>query len=81
MFSKPTAADVLYLGMVNPQFPHMTILQQTTLIIFCQKIENVYNRMNNLKVENIVAKGEIAHYVFKKPSAAEVRKRLYEGKS
>ena len=26
----------------NP-FPHMTILQQTTLNIFCQKIENLYN--------------------------------------
>ena len=24
-------------------FPHMTILQQTTLNIFCQKIENLYN--------------------------------------
>ena len=28
--------------MVNP-FPHMTILKQTTLNIFCQKIETLYN--------------------------------------
>ena len=27
---------------INP-FPHTTILQQTTLNIFCQKIENLYN--------------------------------------
>ena len=27
---------------VNP-FPHTTILQQTSLNIFCQKIENLYN--------------------------------------
>ena len=26
----------------NP-FPHTTILQQTTLNIFCEKIENLYN--------------------------------------
>ena len=41
-------------------FPHTTILEQTTLNIFCQKKENLYNWMNNLrlKVENIVAKGE-----------------------
>ena len=46
---------------VNP-FPHTTILQQTTLNIFCQKLENLCNWMDNLwlKVENIVAKGEIA---------------------
>ena len=45
----------------NP-FPHTTILQQTTLNMFCQKVENLYNWMDNLwrKVENIVAKGEIA---------------------
>ena len=48
----------------NP-FPHTTILQQTTLNIFCQQIENLSNWMDNLwqKVENIVAKGEIAHFV------------------
>ena len=42
----------------------MTILKQTTLNIFCQIIENLYNWMDNLwlKVENIVAKGEIAHF-------------------
>ena len=59
---------------VNP-FPHTTILQQTTLNVFRQKLENLYNWMDNLwlKVENIVSKGEIArvvqfffcHYVFK----------------
>ena len=49
---------------LNP-FPHTTILQQTTLSIFCQKIENLYNLMDNLrlKLENIVAKGEIARFV------------------
>ena len=43
----------------------MTILQQTTLNMFCQKIENLYNWIDNLwlKVENIVAKGEIACFV------------------
>ena len=47
---------------INP-FPHTKILQQT-LNIFCQNIENLYNRMDNLwlKVENIVAKGEIARF-------------------
>ena len=64
---------------LNP-LPHTTILQQTTLNVVCQKIENLHNWMDNLwqKVENIVAKGEIAHFVpfffchhvFKKPSAA-----------
>ena len=50
--------------MVN-SFPHTAILQQTTLNIFCQKIENLYNWMDNLwlKVENILAKGEIALFV------------------
>ena len=49
---------------INP-FPHTKILQQTTLNIFCRKMENVYNWMDNLwlKVENIVAKWEIAHFV------------------
>ena len=49
--------------LINP-FPHITILQQTTLNIFCQKIENLINWMDNLwlKVENIVAKGEIARF-------------------
>ena len=42
---------------INP-FPHKTILQQTTLNIFCQIMENLYNWMDNLwlKVENIVTK-------------------------
>ena len=75
---------------VNP-FPHTTILQQTTLNIFCQKIENLFNWMDNLwlKVENIVTKGEIARFVqflllllcFQKAVCCRgVRKRLYEGK-
>ena len=29
-------------SLINP-FPHTTNLQQTTLNIFCQKIENLYN--------------------------------------
>ena len=49
---------------INHAFPHTTILQQTTLELFCQKIENLYNWMDNLllKVENIVAKVEIARF-------------------
>ena len=41
---------------VNP-FAYTTILQQTTLNIFCQQKINLYNEMDNLllKVENIVA--------------------------
>ena len=31
----------------NP-FPHTTILQQTTLNVFCQNIENLHNWMDNL---------------------------------
>ena len=74
----------------NP-FPHTTILLQTTLNIFCQIMENLYNWMDNrwLKVENIVTKGEIARFVqflllllcFQKAVCCRgVRKRLYEGK-
>ena len=73
---------------LNP-FPHTTILQQTTFNIFCQKIENLYNWMNYLwlKVENIVAKGEIARFeqflllslCFQKAVCCRgVRKRLRE---
>ena len=73
-------------------FPHMTIFHQTTLNIFCHKIENLYNWMDNLwlKVENIVAKGEIARFgqflllslCFQKAVCCRgVRKRLYEGKT
>ena len=67
-------------------FPHKTIMQQTTLNILCQNMENLYNWMDNLwlKVENIVAKGEIVlsnfffwHHVFKKLSAAEASKSVY----
>ena len=45
-------------------FPHSTILQLTTLNILCQKIDNLYIWTDNLwlKVENIVAKGEIARF-------------------
>ena len=74
----------------NP-FPHTTILQKTTLNIFCQKIENLYNWMDNLwlKMENIVSKGEIARFeqflllslCFQKAICCRgVRKRLYEKK-
>ena len=50
-----------YPAILDP-FPNTTILQQTTFNIFCQKIENLYNWIDNLwlKQENIVAKGEIA---------------------
>ena len=75
---------------LNP-FPHKAILQQTTLNVFCQNIENLHNWMDNLwlKVENIVAKGEIACFVqflllplcfHKAVCCRGVRKRLYEGK-
>ena len=49
---------------INP-FPHTEILQQMTLNVFCQKIENLHNWRDNLwqKVENIVAKEEIAQFV------------------
>ena len=76
--------------MVSPneqQIPHTTILQQTTFNIFCQKMENLYNWMDNqwLKVENIVAKGEIAHHeqflllpqCFQKSSASEAWESVY----
>ena len=75
---------------LNP-FPHTTILQQTTLYVFYQNIENLHNWMDNLwqKVENIVAKGQIARFVqfpllslcFQKAVCCRgVRKRLFEGK-
>ena len=75
---------------VNP-FPHTTILQQTTLNVFCQNIEKLHNWMDNLwlEVENIVAKGEIARIVqflllslcFQKFVCCRgFSKRLYEGK-
>ena len=70
----------------------MTILTRTTLNILCQKIENLFNWMDNLwlKVENIVAKGEIACfeqflllslYFQNTVCCRSVRKRLYEGNS
>ena len=48
---------ILHFSTINP-FPHTAILQQTTLNVFCQNIENLHNWMDNLwqKVENIVAK-------------------------
>ena len=77
--------------LINP-FPHTTILQQTTLNVFCQNIENLHYWMDInlwLKVENIVAKGEIACFVqflllslcFQKVVCCRgIQKRLYEGK-
>ena len=75
---------------LNP-FSHTTILQQTTLNIICQKMENLFNWMDNLwlKVENIVAKREIARFeqflllslCFQKAVCCRgIRKRLYGGK-
>ena len=72
-------------------FPHMTILQQMTLNIFFQKIENLSNWMDNLwlKAENIVAKGQIARFeqflhlslgFLKAICCRGVSKGLYEGK-
>ena len=74
----------------NP-FPHTAILQQTTLSVFCQNIENLHNWKDNLwqKAENIVAKVEIACFVqflllslcFQKAVCCRgVRKYLYEEK-
>ena len=81
----PIAVSPLF----NP-FPHTTILQQMTLNIFCQKMKNLYNWMDKwLKVENIVAKGEIARFeqflllslCFQKAVCCKgVRKRLHKGK-
>ena len=76
---------IIYLGFkpFNPPFPHTTILQQTTLNIICQKMENLYNWMDNLwlKVEKwktlwqkekllVLSNFFFCHYVFKDPSAA-----------
>ena len=33
---------------ISYPFPHTTILQQTTLNVFCQNIENLHNWMDNL---------------------------------
>ena len=85
-----SANEIIFWSCINP-FPHTTILQQTTLNVFCQNIENLHNWKDNLwlKVENIVAKGEIARFVqflllslcFQKAVCCRgVRKRLYEGK-
>ena len=75
-------SSINLLTLLNP-FPHTTILQQTTLNIFCQKIENLYNWMDNLwlKVENIAAKGEIAcfeqYFLLSLVCCRGVGKRLY----
>ena len=65
----------------------VTFLQQRTLNIFCQKMENLYNWMDNLwlKVENIVAKGEIVCFeqflllslCFQKAAAAEASESVF----
>ena len=59
-YYRQTMTTALALWSFNP-FPHMTILQQTTLNIFCQTMENLYNWMDNqwLTVENMVTKEEI----------------------
>ena len=74
-------------------FHHNQQLQDNSAAddVFCQKIENLYNWMDNLwiQVENIVAKGEIARFeqflllilCFQKAVCCRgVRKSLYEGK-
>ena len=73
----------------NP-FPHTTILHKTTLNLFCQKIENLHNWMDNpwQKVENIVTKGKLhvlcnfffCHCFQKAICCRGVRKCLYEEK-
>ena len=73
----------------NP-FPHTTILQQTTLNIFCQKEENLYNCIiewitYDKKWKTLWQKEKLldlsnfffCHYVFKKPSAAEASESVY----
>ena len=69
---------------INP-FPHKTILQQMTLNVFCQNIENLHNKMDNLwqKVENIVffVPFLLLSLCFQKAVCCRgVRKRLYERK-
>ena len=71
----------------NP-FPHTTILQQTTLNIFCQKMENLNNWIDNLWL-TLWLKEKIACFeqflllsrCFRKAvSCRGVIKRLYKGK-
>ena len=62
----------------NNPFPHTTILQQTTLNIFCQKMENLkwktlWQKEKLLVVSNFF----FYHYVFKKLSAAEASESVY----
>ena len=69
----------------NP-YPH-TILQQTTSNIFCQKIKNYFNWIDQLwlKVEKLWQKEKglvlsnffLCRYVFKKLSAAEATESVY----
>ena len=71
---------------LNP-FPNTTILQQTTLNIFCLKIENLYNWMDNLWLKwktlwqkeklLILSNFFLCHYVFKKLFAAEASESIY----
>ena len=88
--TKDTGQKAIEKAHINP-FPHTTILQHTTLNIFSQKIENLYNWIDNLwlKVENIVSKGEIPCFeqflllslCFQKAVCCRgVRKCLYVGK-
>ena len=67
---------VCRLWYLNP-FPHTAILQQTTLNVFCQKMENLYNWMDNLRQLHVLCNFFFCHYVFKKPSAAEASESVY----
>ena len=69
----------------NP-FPHTTILQKTNV---CQKMENLYNWMDNLKSGKHCGKGVIARFeqflllslcIQKAVCCRGIIKRLYEGK-
>ena len=61
---QPNLGTWIHCSLIFNPSTHTTILHQTTLNIFWQKIENLYNWMDNLwlKGENIVAKGEIARF-------------------
>ena len=72
---------------VNP-FPHTTILQQTTLNVFCQNIENLYiiewitydkkwKTLWQKEKLHVLCNFFFCHYVFKKPSAAEASESVY----
>ena len=71
---------------LNP-FPLTTILQQTTLNIFCQKMENLYNWMDNLWLKwktlwqkekfLVLSNFFFCHYVFKNQSAAKASESVF----